>query len=119
MSNFPEVACWVANELKRLGLSPFDPGPPNFSAITINEDTPKALADLAELIKYHPVLSAQVFFNDDPPKGYVRATRGIGAYATDLGAAIECRLKGEVDRAKIYEGSAERIYSKLPKFARW
>ncbi len=49
----------------------------------------------------------------------MRATRQIGAYATDLGAAIECRLRGEVGRAKIYEESTERIYSKLPKFARW
>ena len=118
MSNIYEVACWVGNAFERLGLPTDKLGVPNFDAITIDEETPKGLAELATLIKDHPVSCGRCFF-EDPPKGYVRATRDIGAYATNLGAAIECRLRGEVDRAKIYEGSAERIYSKLPKFARW
>jgi hypothetical protein len=118
MSNFPEVACWVANELARLGLPTDKLGLPDFASIKIDEDTPKALAELATLIHHHPVLCARVFF-DDSPKGYVRATRDIGVYAASLGSAIECRLKGDLAQAEIHQASAERVYATLPKFARW
>lgn len=118
MSNYPEVSCWVRNAFQALGLSPAMPIVPNFNAIRVNERTPRALADLAGLIKSHPVICGRVLFHGRP-KGYVRATRAIGVYATNLGAAIECRLKGEVDWAELYERSANQIHSKLPKFARW
>lgn len=48
-----------------------------------------------------------------------RATADLANYASNLHAARTCRLRGEIDRALVYEGIADRIYRQLPAFARW
>jgi hypothetical protein len=47
------------------------------------------------------------------------ATSGLAHYAANKAAAIGCRTRGEIETALMYEGIADRIYAKLPAFARW
>lgn len=64
------------------------------------------------------VSAARTLF-PDKPKGYVRATRELAAYAANKGAAMNCRLRGDIVTAMQYEKICERAYDKLPAFARW
>lgn len=51
--------------------------------------------------------------------GSVNATGSLAGYASNKATAISCRLRGDITSALMYEGIADRIYSKLPKSARW
>jgi hypothetical protein len=53
------------------------------------------------------------------PKGYVRATKDLGHYASNKATAMMCRRQGAIQSASMYEGIADRIYAKLPEYARW
>jgi len=53
------------------------------------------------------------------PKGYVRITRELGCYASNKATAMECRTRGQIRSALMYEDICERIHSRLPLFARW
>lgn len=48
-----------------------------------------------------------------------RATADLASYASNIGAAKQCRIRGDIPTALMYEGIAERIYQSLPAFARW
>jgi len=52
-------------------------------------------------------------------KGTKRATADLANYASNLHTARECRRRGDIVAAQMYEGVCERIYSRLPDFARW
>jgi hypothetical protein len=62
-------------------------------------------------------LARQLFPN--APKGYVRATKDLGNYASNKATAMQCRLDGKIDAALSYEAIAERIYNELPEYAKW
>jgi hypothetical protein len=53
------------------------------------------------------------------PKGYVRATKDLGHYASNKATAMMCRRQGAIQSALQYEGIADRIYAKLPEYSRW
>lgn len=53
------------------------------------------------------------------PKGYVRATKDLGNYASNKAVAMDLRLKGQIQGALSYEAICERIYNQLPEYARW
>ena len=53
------------------------------------------------------------------PKGYVRAARDLGNYAQNKYVAVLLRLQGNISGATLYEVYCDRIYSRLPTWARW
>jgi hypothetical protein len=53
------------------------------------------------------------------PAGYVAATKSLGHYASNKATAIDCRLRGDIQAALMYEEIADRIYSELPEFSLW
>jgi len=65
-----------------------------------------------------PIRFARTLF-PDRPKGYVTATIALGCYASNKATAMQCRLRGEIQTAINYEGICERIYNRLPEYARW
>jgi hypothetical protein len=52
-------------------------------------------------------------------KGVVTATHNLASYASNKATAMQCRIRGEIESAMMYEGICDRIYAKLPDFARW
>ncbi len=63
-----------------------------------------------------PIAFAKQLF-PDRPKGYVRATKMLGHYASNKATAIICRLRGD-NTALIYESICDRVYEDLPEWAR-
>jgi len=61
-------------------------------------------------------LAARMF--PDKPKGYVRAAEQLRAYAWNRRTAYECRMRGDIIAALIYERICDSIYLRLPAFAR-
>ena len=53
------------------------------------------------------------------PEGYVRATTLLSAYASNKATAMDCRRRGDITAASVYESICESIYNRLPTFARW
>lgn len=47
------------------------------------------------------------------------AVAGLASYAANKATAMICRARGDIGAAMMYEGICERIYSRLPGFARW
>ena len=52
-------------------------------------------------------------------KGTRRATSDLASYAANIGTAKQCRARGDIEIAQQYERIAQRIYDRLPEFARW
>ena len=52
-------------------------------------------------------------------KGSRVATADLANYASNKATAIECRLRGDIQYATMYEDICERIYQNLPAVARW
>lgn len=61
---------------------------------------------------------AELLF-DGRHKGYIRAAKDVANYASNKATAMQCRLRGDIQTALMYEGICERIYQSLPEFARW
>lgn len=53
------------------------------------------------------------------PAGYVNATRRLANYASNKAVAMQCRLRGDIVAAQVYEIICDSIYDGLPAFARW
>lgn len=54
-----------------------------------------------------------------PRDGAYQATVDLASYASNKATAMECRLRGNIAAAKTYEDIADRIYDRLPTFAKW
>lgn len=52
-------------------------------------------------------------------KGTVRAMKDCSHYAANKATAMQCRARGELPAALLYENIAERIYASLPSYAKW
>lgn len=79
---------------------------------------PGDLVDLAIRAKCRPVIMARIWF-PGRPKGYVKATRDLEAYAWNKATSITCRRRGDILGAQSYGAICDRIYSDLPEWARW
>jgi hypothetical protein len=96
---------------RRLGID--GTGAPNLDSMTE-----------AELVAFHrevqtgPILVARGLF-PARPSGYGTATRLLAAYADNKRTAMQCRIRGDIEAAVVYEIICEQIYAKLPAFARW
>lgn len=91
----------------------YEPGAPNLDAQPRDE-----LLSFDGYCRGLPVKTARQLF-PERPDGYVRATRDLGNYASNKAAAMYCRERGDTIGAQNYETICERIYKKLPPFARW
>jgi len=47
------------------------------------------------------------------------STALLANYASNKAVAMSCRAKGDIQTALAYESICERIYNRLPSFARW
>ena len=72
----------------------------------------------AKTNRQRPIKLARELF-PEKPKGYVKAVRELGFYASNKATAMNCRERGDINTALMYEGICERIYTSLPEFARW
>lgn len=52
-------------------------------------------------------------------RGTKRAAADLANYASNLATARACRLRGNIQTALQYESIADRIYDRLPGFAKW
>lgn len=52
-------------------------------------------------------------------KGTRRAVADLANYASNLATARNCRARGEIGNAEMYERICQKIYAGLPGFARW
>jgi hypothetical protein len=67
----------------------------------------------------YPTRNGAELLFDGRHKGYMRAAKDVANYAANKAAAMRCRLSGDVQTALMYEGICNRIYDKLPSYARW
>ena len=51
--------------------------------------------------------------------GSYRAMRDMANYAANKGAAMKCRLTGDISTAQMYERICDSIYQQLPDYALW
>lgn len=62
--------------------------------------------------------TARELFPERPPL-YTVAAQNLSHYAWNTLTARQCRTRGDIAAAQMYEGIADRIYNQLPPFARW
>jgi len=86
---------------------------PNLDALP-----PDELVKFAERYEGALFLRARELF-PDRPKRYVGAARDLGHYARNMSVAWHLRAAGKVQSAVKYEEICDRIYQKLPRYARW
>lgn len=55
----------------------------------------------------------------DRRPGYTTIARNIGHYARNKSVAMQCRARGDIQAAQIYETICDRIYAALPADVRW
>ena len=55
----------------------------------------------------------------DGGKGSKKATDDLAAYASNKATATQCRQRGMIQEALMFESFCKRIYQRLPAFARW
>lgn len=90
------------------------------TAKDLNLDS-ESIQDLWEFWKrtnsVRPIAFAKQLF-PNREKGYVRATKNLGHYASNKATAMQCRLDGKTDTAIMYEKICDRIYNELPDWAK-
>lgn len=64
-----------------------------------------------------PLRSSKLF--PTRPPGYMAAERNLAHYACNKAVAMDCRERGDIQSAQLYEGIADRIYQQLPFYAKW
>lgn len=52
-------------------------------------------------------------------RGTKIATADLANYASNKSIAMQCRVRGDIPSALMYEDIADRIYNNLSAFARW
>lgn len=94
-------------------MSAEETGAPNLDAMPRSE-----LQSFCRAIQLAPHVEARKLF-PSKPRGYTMATKRLRAYATNIIEAQCFRERGEITAALEYEAVCERIYQRLPTFARW
>jgi hypothetical protein len=89
-------------------------GPPNLDAMLSADE----VRSIWYAVHRSPVTVARRGF-PTRPRGYVSATRLIGAYAANKATAMECRARGDINNSACgYERICDAIYDRLPDYAR-
>lgn len=55
----------------------------------------------------------------DTRMGYIKLSAKLANYACNKAVAMQCRVRGDIPAAALYEDIAERIYRELPEDLRW
>lgn len=82
-----------------------------------NEDSATLMSFWARTNSVRPIAFAKQLF-PNREKGYVAATKSLGHYASNKATAIDCRLRGDIPAALMYESICDRIYRELPAWAK-
>jgi hypothetical protein len=90
-----------------------DPGAPNLDAMPY-----KALIDFWDEASHATYRIARELF-PSRRKGYVSVTEDLGHYAINKATAITLRESGDIQRAQVYEAICQKVYDRLPEWARW
>ena len=53
------------------------------------------------------------------PKGYIGAFADLLSYAYNKSTAMQFRIGGDIPQALKYEEMCDRIYNRLPAYAKW
>lgn len=87
---------------------------------TINPDAMNndKLYALIAMIEAHPRKIAQRLFPDHAD-GRVRAVKDIKNYCWNAITARHLRVDGNIQTAMEYESICDRIYDRMPEWARW
>ena len=80
---------------------------------------PSNLQDTAIALNNHPRLYAKKYFPGWDNHKPVNAIKLLIAYAWNKSTAMQLRLDGSIDTAIKYENICNKIYGKLPDYARW
>jgi hypothetical protein len=95
MTNVPNLDCMDVDELMQFLRDYFYP----------NRSNTKSLLGIPE--------------SDNLPRGSKRVVKDLSNYAANKVAAMDCRRRGDVNTAIMYEDICDRIYQKLPEQHRW
>lgn len=95
-------------------MSTEDTGAPNLDAMPRAELAKWA----AERVFDSQLRHARALF-PSRPRRYVAATRLLVTYAEMKSTAMGLREDGDIPQALEMEAYCERLYNRLPKFARW
>lgn len=106
------VVATYQKELARLGE---EPGAPNIDCWSVDPDDIMKLGDCLNVQARH---AGRIMF-PSRPTGYVMVTHSLASYAYSKAAAMRCRVRGSMVQAQTYEGICERIYTRLPDWAKW
>lgn len=71
-----------------------------------------------QIVGVRPVTVAKQMF-PVRAKGRVRAVCDLRNYAHNKATAMDCRMRGDIQTAAAYEAICDRIYDRLPVWARW
>lgn len=55
----------------------------------------------------------------DRRKGFTVLASTLASYACNIAVAMECRERGDIQAAQIYEHAAQLCYDRLPEDLRW
>lgn len=102
----------VAAIFARLGE---EPGAPNIDGWSVDPDD---IGKLAQVLVGKSREAGRIMF-PARPAGYARETKNLARYAWNKATAMRCRAGGKVNEAAQYESICDRIYARLPEFARW
>lgn len=76
------------------------------------------LRAFAQAIDNHTRIEGRLLF-PDMPVNYISATKQLKNYAWNKLTAMILRKEGYIERAKVYEDICEKVYNRLPEFAKW
>lgn len=79
----------------------------------------EASADLMAFWKKHQRGLRYLDLFPSGGRGSKSATADLANYASNKATAQQCRLRGDIRSAAMYEDIADRIYESLPEFAKW
>lgn len=85
---------------------------PNFDGMTSNE-----LWDFWK--KYHRARRKDAEKLVGRRKGFTRIAAQLAAYASNKATAMDCRRRGDITAAQVYETICNNIYDRLPSDLRW
>ena len=82
--------------------------------LNLDSESPESLmAFWSRTNSVRPIAFARQLF-PDCPRGFVRATKDLGYYASNKATAMSCRLRGDINAALMYEEICDRLYRQLP-----
>ena len=86
--------------------------------VNLDGETDPDLMEFWSVASRNPGIVGKLLFPSQN-KGRMRATRDLANYASNKATAMTCRVRGDIQAAKIYEHCADLCYNDLPEWAKW